>query len=501
MPSFWYDDPAAHVPRIDPVPERADVVVVGAGITGLTTALLLSRAGKHVVVLEARSVGAGTTGHTTGKLSLLQGTKLSQMLRHQSEHVARAYVEGNLEGRDWLARLCEDHGRPLEVRDAVTFALKPQERSTVEEEHRACQRLGLPTTFVDDPDLGVPNHGAVVLKDQYQLDPAPVLDLLLDEFSRHGGLLREGSRVISVSALGGPTVKTDDGVTISCDDVIIATGTPTLDRGLYFAKVEPQRSYVLMYRGTETPGSMLLSAGSPSFSVRDVTGPAGERLLMVGGNGHVVGRAASEHGHLDGLRAWAEEHFPGGTETHAWSAQDYSSHDGLPYIGRLPRGLGHIYVATGYDKWGLTNGTAAGLRLAGELLGEAPSWATPISRRITRPRGAMSIVSTNLKVGLALAKGITLAELQSVDDTPAEGQGSVGRAGVNPLPVGTSTVDGTTCSVVGICTHLGGVLEWNDAERTWDCPLHGSRFSPEGEVIEGPATKPLKRVGRKVPTG
>lgn len=491
MKSFWYDSAPSPAPRRDPHPDEVDVVVVGGGLTGLTTALLLARSGQSVLLLEARRFGDVTTGRTTGKVSLLQGTKLSRMLRTQSEHVTRSYVEGTVEGRDWLARFCADHAVPIDIRDAVTFASTPDERDSAEAEHRACQRLGIDTTWESDPDLGIPAYGATVLRDQYQIDPAPLLEALLDELSRHGGRVREDSRVLSVSKVGRPTVRTSDGAVVRAQHVVLATGTPVLDRGLYFAKLEPRRSYVLLYAGADIPPAMLLSSGDPSFSVRDVTAPGGEPRLMVGGNGHTVGRTRSELEHLNGLRDWAAERYPGGTETHAWSAQDYSSHDGIPYVGKLPRGLGHIHLATGYDKWGLTNGVAAALRITGEILGDQPSWARPMGRRITRPRGAATVVTTNLKVGLALATGIIGAESRTVDPKPAEGAGSVGRAGLNPVPVATSTVDGNTCSVIGVCTHLGGVLKWNDAERSWDCPLHGSRFAPDGAVLEGPATVPL----------
>jgi len=174
-----------------------------------------------------------------------------------------------------------------------------------------------------------------------------------------------------------------------------------------------------------------------------------------------------------------------------WSAQDYQSHDGIPYVGTLPRGGGRFHVATGFDKWGMTNAVAAARNLTATLLGEPVSWSKPMSRRITRPQGAAKIAELNLSVGAYLAKGLVTAELKEAPDSPPEGTGEVGRDGV--LPTGVSTVDGQTCAVRAICTHLGGVLKWNDQEKSWDCPLHGSRFTPDGEVLEGPATRPLRK--------
>jgi nitrite reductase/ring-hydroxylating ferredoxin subunit len=160
-------------------------------------------------------------------------------------------------------------------------------------------------------------------------------------------------------------------------------------------------------------------------------------------------------------------------------------------VGHLPRGGGHIHLATGFDKWGMTNGVAAARNITARILGETPSWAGPLGRRITRPQGAFNIVRTNAGVGVAAARSLLEVDLTGVDSDPAEGEGVVGRDGV--LPTAVSTVDGRTCAVAATCTHLGGLLSWNDAEKSWDCPLHGSRFAPDGSVLEGPATKPLAR--------
>ena len=383
MRSLWLD--RTLTPVNDPLPEAVDDLVVGAGLTGLTSALLLARSGRRVAVVEARHVGAVATGNTTAKLSLLQGTKLSRMLRLQSTSVVRAYVEANLEGQQWLLRFCSDHDVPVQTRDAITYAATPSEISTARDEHEAAQKAGLDVRWVDALDVPFPFHGGTLLPDQAQFDPMDVLDALVAQLHAQGGSVHEGRRVVSVSKHGRPRATLDDGSTVEAENVILATGTPILDRGLYFAKVEPLRSYALAFDTPEVPDGMFLSAGSPTRSIRDAPVSDGGRKLLVGGNGHSVGRTTSELAQVDDLRAWTAEHFPGAVETHAWSAQDYRSHDGIPYVGHLPRGGGHIYLATGFDKWGMTNGVAAARNITAQILGDKPSWARPLGRRVTRP--------------------------------------------------------------------------------------------------------------------
>lgn len=541
--SVWLDTYSPESIPTDTFTEGAhyDTVVAGAGLTGLTTAVLLARAGHKVAVLEARAVGVVATGNTTAKLSLLQGTTLSSIRKHHSAEVLQAYVDGNHEGVSWLVRYMQEHGVPYQQRTAYTYATTESGLSAVREEFAACQEAGLPVTWTDQTDLPFEVSGAVALAQQTQFHPMEVLAALAAELRQRGGELIDGVRVTGATSNGSaadggsaaagrsrPAAGKDSGPgtpRVSVEDdtegspldpavdeaplsietsqgpvtaarLMLATGTPVLDRGGYFAKLTPHRSYAMTYRvpggAGSIPRGMYLSADNPGRTLRTVP-LNGEELLLIGGNDHGVGRSASERAAVEDLEAWAQEHFPGAQRTHVWSAQDYRTAQHVPFFGTLPRGGGRIYLATGYNKWGMSNAVAAALAISAQILGGHMEWAETLSTPAVTPSDVFTGIKDNLEVGGTLVAGWVGAELRSLPEvTPAEGAGTVGRE--HGRPVGVSTVDGETCKVSAVCPHLGGVLKWNDAALSWDCPLHGSRFAADGELLEGPAVTNLSRL-------
>lgn len=451
--SVWRDRPSAVV--ADAVPDRVQDLVVGAGVSGLVTGLLLARAGRRVAVIDAGDVGAGTTGSSSAKVTVLQGTRLSSVARRHTHEVAAAYLEANHEGQAWLRRFCETHGVPMQIRRAVTFARSADEVSVLRREFEVEQELGLESTWSTHEDTPFDVEAAIALPDQAQVDPVALADALAVQIQAHGGAICTHQRVVDVDLSGGPVrVKLAAGQEITATHVILATGSPILDRGFHFATLQAQRSYVLALSGAKAPDGMFLSVGDPVVSVRDEP----ERgLVLVGGHGHVTGRESSPQRSLDQLRGWAAEAFPDSTEEFAWGAQDYMPFDAVPDVQWLPWSDRRVHVATGYGKWGLTNGVAAALTISADTLGDVPGWAE-------RMRGP--------------------AKSRAVIDLAAFNVGVAARM-VNSLPA-------RVAKARPICTHLGGVLCWNDAEDSWDCPLHGSRFTETGEVIEGPAVTAAK---------
>lgn len=492
MTSLWLDTrgQAAAVDGTEALADTSyDVVVVGAGITGLATAHLLTAAGRSVLVLEARAVGAVATGNTTAKVSLLQGSVYSGIRSHAGETALADYAAGNREAQQWIVDLLGD-GPSLQHRDAVTYAETVQGRARLRSELQACREAGLDVVEVGGDDLELPfSATGILLADQAQIHPLALLDRMVRGVREAGGRVVEGVRVTGLSA-GEPHQLHTTAGPVRGRHVVLATGTPVLDRGLHFARLLPQRSYALAYAyDGPVPQGMYLSVDRRSRSLRSAP-VDGRDYLVVGGNGHTVGRHGSTQGRVDELHGWAQHAFPGARLTHQWSAQDYRTTDRMPLAGPLLPGQDTVHVATGFNKWGMTNGVAAAMVLAGRVTGDAPSWGGSYTRRGYGPRRAAEALKLNLEVGAFLGGGWALANLRPLPDTPpGEGEGHVGRDGL--APVAASTVDGTTRTVSGVCTHLGGVLRWNDAECSWDCPLHGSRFAPDGAVLEGPATRPL----------
>jgi len=486
--SLWTQPGGRRYPALDGE-VHADVAVVGGGIVGLTTALLLKRRGLSVVVLEADRVAGGATGNNTAKVTALQATAYSTIAGTAGSGAARDYAAASLAGVEVLARIVEDEriACDLERRSACTFAMTPDERQAVLDEADAAREAGL-DIGVDEPDVPFPVDATVSLGDQLSIHPGRYGRGLAEAVDGDGCQVFEDSRVTGVHDGDPVTVDTAAGV-VHASSVVVATHYPMLDRGVYFARLEASRSYCVAARLTSgaPPQMMAINAGSPTWSVN-----AHGDLLILAGQAHQAGdRGVSEEKYL-ALEAFAREHWPVAAVTHRWSAQDVIAYDKLPMIGPYVPGSRRLYVATGFRKWGLSTGTFAATLLADAITGQnSPLAGTFRPNRVTL-RAVPHLFGMNAKVAADLV-GDRLIPCDTRDSADiAAGEAAVvadgtGRKGVYRDPDGV-------CHAVSLrCTHLGCLVRFNAAETSWDCPCHGSRFDVDGTVLEGPATTPLPR--------
>ena len=491
-PSLWIEGRGPTRPTLLEA-MSVDVAVVGAGITGLTAALELARAGCRVVVLENRRIGSGASGFTTAKVSLLQGTRYHRLRADHGPETAGAYAAANGDAAEWIERRVRRDGIDCayEHRTALTWAHHQRSLPHLEEEVTAAQAAGLDARLVTETDLPFPVAGGIELAHQAQFHPMAYLRGLADLAEAAGAMLFEDTRVLSVHpdrGTGLMDVHTAD-AKVSADHVLVCTGIPFVDRGLHFARLEPVRSYVIAVpRPAGAPRSMSISIDEPVRSLRTATTDDGEEVLLVGGASHGVGRRADTEGAYRELVDWCREVFDVDEVRASWSTQDYVPQDGLPYVGTTWSLPDRVRVATGFAKWGMTNGTAAGRVLAGDVLGNAPAWAEVFAAgRLGPPHSVGKLIDLNAKVAAHMVKDHLVRPGSRPE--PEDGQGRLVREGLHLTAV--SKADGVTCAVSGTCPHLGGAVTWNRAERSWDCPLHGSRFDARGNLLQGPSVRDL----------
>jgi glycine/D-amino acid oxidase-like deaminating enzyme/nitrite reductase/ring-hydroxylating ferredoxin subunit len=486
--SLWLDTagPAGYPPLDGDL--EVDVAVIGGGIAGMSTALFLARDGARVAVLEAAGVGSGVTGCTTAKVSALQSTIISTIASRKGEDAARVYAQASVAGVEAIARLVAEESIDceLERRPAYTYAADASERDSVEAELEAARGAGLPVEWVDGPDLPFGVAGAVRLADQLQFHPVRYVQGLAAAVVRAGSLVFEDTRALGVHAGNPCRVRTEQG-TVSAEHVVVATHYPVLDRGLYFARLEPQRSYCIAARVRgRPPQGMSINAGSPTRSVRSY-----DDLVIVGGEGHPAGSSDARPARFAALEEFARRHWDVDAVTHRWSAQDPVPWDHLPVIGPYAPRSSRLWVASGFMKWGLSTGTFAGELLA-DLIGDRHNdWASTFNPNRVSPRSAHEVAKLGAKFSLDfVADRVKPAGAGAAAKVPP-GEARVVRDGVGKMGV-YRDADGGLHAVSLRCTHLGCLLRFNSAETSWDCPCHGSRFDVDGGVLEGPAVNPLE---------
>lgn len=494
--SLWWNGAAAGRPSPPPPEERRtfDAVVIGGGIAGLMVAAELVATGRSVCIVEARRVAAGVTGSSTAKVSALHGASIHRVARHRGSDAAAVYAEANQAGVERYERLIREHGIDCgwSRLDAATYTASSAHVDVIERELEAASAAGLPVRSASDLATPFQVEAAVVCPDQAMFDPVRFCRGLAEALRHDGVRIVEGVRVRHVST-GPPHVAHTDVGPFAAPVMVVATQLPVYDPGLFFARCSPVRSYSLAATLAEpVPEVMSLSVDDPARSMRPLE--QGSSTGVFGGGSHRVGEGGDTRRFQAELEEWVREHFDVRSIDARWSAQDYESPDGVPFIGRMPHAPEGVYVATAFKKWGFSAAAVAGRIVADLVDGNDDPWASTFdaTRVASDLSGVGELVQGNTKVAVHFV-GDRLATMRPRGvDSLAPGDGAIVTVGGEKL-AGHRDDGGALHLVSARCTHLGCLVAWNAAERSWDCPCHGSRFDVDGHVLTGPATVDLPR--------
>jgi glycine/D-amino acid oxidase-like deaminating enzyme/nitrite reductase/ring-hydroxylating ferredoxin subunit len=494
--SLWIETTpeTAYPPLEDEV--DVDVAVIGAGITGVMTAWLLKREGRRVALVEMLRVGEGATGYTTAKLTVGHNLIYADLAKTHGDEKARTYAASNQWAIERLEELVSDERIECDWERASNYVYTEEETrlSDLREELQAARRAGVYAELTTDTDLPFPVLGAIRVDAQAQFHPRKFLQGLAEKIVGNGSHVFEQTRVEDVRSGDRCDVLTEQG-TLRARHVVLATHMPFLDRGLFFAKAHPQKSYAIAAQigQAQAPLGMYISAEQPTRSIRSTPGPSGSRFLVIGGEGHKPGRDDDTRRRYETLEAFLRDRFDFGEVEHRWSTHDYVPLDRLPYIGRLRRTDERLLIATGFAKWGLTKGVIAAAILTDAILGRDNAWADIYNaQRLSLKNSASKFVIENAKVGSwFIGDRIRLRAGQDDIDALQPGDGTVAWMGGRHLAVHRDD-QGRLHILSARCTHLGCLVGWNRADRTWECPCHGSQFGADGALLQGPATDPLQ---------
>lgn len=455
---------------------KADVLVIGAGIAGILTAYMLKNDGRDVVIIDSGKTAAGNTKNTTAKITSQHNLIYNKLISEFGEDKARQYAEANETAIRKYREIIEKENIDCDFEEKCAYVYSLGKVDMLKDETEAAKKLGIDAEFVEEGNLPFKIKGAVKFKNQAQFNPLKFLEVISKDLT-----IYENTKALEIEE---NTVKTDK-CKIIANKIVVATHYPIINvPGFYFAKMHQERSYVLALENASDVDGMYIDVNELGYSFRNY-----KNLLLLGGIKQRTGENEKGVGY-DKLRAAAKEIYPDSKETAHWSAQDCMTLDGIPYIGQYSDEMPDVFVATGFNKWGMTSSMVSAMIISDMIAGRENSFSEIFSPKrfdltASIKNAAKDMVETS-KNFIAQRIHIPHSEIEHIQNGHAgvvmyEGD----KVGVYKDENGEQYIVSTKCS------HLGCELHWNADELTWDCPCHGLRFDYKGRKIESPAIKDL----------
>lgn len=472
-----------------------DVAIVGGGMAGTLCGYQLHKEGLNIVILEASKILNGTTSHTTAKITSQHDLFYNKLINSMGDKLAKQYAEANetaiLEIKNIVEANKIDCG--YSTQDSYVYTQEDDFIGQIQDEVMAASAFGIKASFVNEIPLPIKIKAALKFENQAQFHPGKFLMALVEKMEKLGVQIYENTRVekLDKDVMDSYILTTNSNKKIKAKKVIIASHYPFFNKpGMYFSRIYAERSYIIAIKAKEAfPGGMYISAEEPTRSFRGLDTEDGELILVVGEN-HKTGQSQDTNKHYRRLLFTANKLFTVEDVPFWWSAQDCMTVDDIPYIGEFNPEYKNLYIATGFKKWGMTHSMVSSILINDLILKGESKWQEVYdpSRKTIIPSSKKFIMeNANVASSLIegkLSKGEDELNIKTNEAQLLKIEGK--RAGAYKDENGDLHIVNTTC------THMGCELNWNDAEKSWDCPCHGSRFNIDGIVIEGPAVSDLE---------